>query len=103
MQSIVGDCDLTGSTTIYTHGKKLGNTFCITRLNFGLTFPYLLKVYYQNFLNNQHPFYLKLLQSENDEYQALTVAGSDHFGYINLIFDVRTLLIIFAINSFREV
>ena len=79
---------------IYTHGKKLGNTSCITRLNFGLTFPYILKVYERNFLNNQHPFYLKLHQSENDEYQAITVAGSGHFGYKNLIFDVRTLLII---------
>ena len=54
-------------------------------------------------LNNQHPFYLKLLQSENDEYQAITVAGSGHFGYRNLFFDFRTLLITFAINFFHEV
>ena len=44
-----------------------------------------------------------MLQSENDEYQAITVAGSGHFGYRNLISDFRTLLIILAINSFNEV
>ena len=46
---------------------------------------------------------LKLLQSENDENQAIIVAGSGLFGYRNVIFDVWTLLIIFAINSFHEV
>ena len=89
--------------SIYTHGKLLGNTSCITRLNFGLTFSYILRVYYQNFLNNQHLYYLKLLQSKIDEYQAITVAGSGHFVYRNLISDFRTLLIILAINSFPEV
>ena len=29
----------------YTYGKLLGNTSCITRLNFGLTFFYIFKVY----------------------------------------------------------
>ena len=86
---------------VYTHGKR--NTSYITRLNFGLTFPYILKVHQRMFLNDQHLFYLKLLQSENDEYLAITVAGSGHFGYKNVIFDVRTLLIVFAINCFHEV
>ena len=44
-----------------------------------------------------------LLHKENDEYQAITVAGSIHFGYRNIIFDVRTILKTFAINSFHEV
>ena len=34
-----------GIDKIYTQGKSLGNTSCITRLNFGLTFSYILKVY----------------------------------------------------------
>ena len=54
-------------------------------------------------LNNQHLYYLKLLQGEIDSYQAITVAGSGHFGYRNLISDFRTLLIILAINTFHEV
>ena len=88
---------------IYT-SKNVGNTSCITRLNFGLTFLYILKVYEQNFfLNNQHLYYLKLLQSENDGYQAISEAGSGHFGYRNLISDFRTLLVILAINSAHEV
>ena len=62
-----------------------------------------ISLQYFSVLNSQHPFYLKLLQSENDEYQAITVAGSGHLGYRNLIFDFRTLLIILAINSFHEV
>ena len=44
-----------------------------------------------------------MLQSENDEYQAITLAGSGHFGYRNLISDFRALLIILAINSFNKV
>ena len=77
---------------LYTHGKQLGNASCITRINFGLTFPYILKVYQRNFLN-QH---LKFLQSENDEYQAITVARIGHYRYRNLISDFRTLSIILA-------
>ena len=30
---------------IYTHGKKLGNTSCVTRVNFGLLFSYNLNMY----------------------------------------------------------
>ena len=30
-------------------------------------------------------YYLKMLQSENDEYQAVTVAGSGHVGYRNFM------------------
>ena len=89
--------------SIYTHGKLLGNTSRITRLNFGLTFSNILKVYQLNFLNNQHLYYLKLLQSENDEYQTITVSGSDHFGYRNLISGFRTILINIETNSFHEV
>ena len=44
-----------------------------------------------------------MLQSENDEYQAITVAGSSQFGYKNLISDFRALLIILAKKSFDEV
>ena len=29
----------------YTHGKKLGNTSCVTRVNFGLIFTYNLNKY----------------------------------------------------------
>ena len=83
-------------------GMFLGNTSFITRLIFELTFPYILKVYLQNFLNNQHLYYLKLLQSENDKYQTITVAGSSHFVYRNLISNFRTLLTILAMNSFHE-
>ena len=78
--------------------KQEGDIY--TLLNFGLTFSYILKVYERNSLNNQHLYYL---QREIDEYQAITVAGSSHFGYRNLISDFRTLLIILAINSFHEV
>ena len=35
-----------------------------------------------------------LLQSENDEYQTITVAGSGHFGYRNLISDLLIFCII---------
>ena len=30
---------------IYTHGNKLGNTSCVTRVNFGLIFFYNLNLY----------------------------------------------------------
>ena len=30
---------------LYTHGKKLGNTSCVTRVNFGLKFSYNLNMY----------------------------------------------------------
>ena len=56
----------------------LGNTSFIMRLNFRLTFSYSLELYYKTFLNNHHLYYLKLHQSENDEYQAINVAGSDN-------------------------
>ena len=62
-----------------------------------LHFPTVLKCINETFLNNQHLYYLKLLQSESDEYQAITVAGSGHFGYRNLISDFRTLSIILVI------
>ena len=42
-------------------------------------------------------YYQKLLQSENDVYQTITVSGSVHFGYRNLISDFRALLLILAI------
>ena len=32
----------------YTHGKKLGNTSCLTRVNFGLRFFYVLIKFKQN-------------------------------------------------------
>ena len=38
-------------------------------------------------LNNYQLYYLKLLQSENVDYQAITVTVSGHFGYRNLISD----------------
>ena len=44
-----------------------------------------------------------MLQLENDEYQAITVAGSGHFGHISLISDFRALLTILAKTSFDEV
>ena len=33
------------ATLKYTHGKKLGNTSCVTRVNFGLLFSYNLNMY----------------------------------------------------------
>ena len=35
--------------------------------------------------------------------QLITVVGSGHFGYRNVISDFRTLLIILAINSFHDI
>ena len=35
----------TTNSGIYTHGKKLGNTSCVTRVNIGLTFSYILKLF----------------------------------------------------------
>ena len=83
--------------------KKLGNTFCVTMVKFGLTFSYIQNVFKQNCLINQQLHYLKLLQRENDEYQAITAAASGHLGYRNLIYDFRTPFIILATNVFHEV
>ena len=68
-----------------------------------LHFPTFLKCINKTFLNNQHLYYLKLLQGENDEYQVVIVTGSGHFGYRSLVSDFRTLSIILAINSSHEV
>ena len=89
----------------YTHGKKLGNTFSIMRVNFGLNVSYILNMFKQNrsFIQNlKYPTLLRH-ENENDEYPANTVAVSGHLGYRSSVSDFRTLLIFPAINSFYEV
>ena len=36
---------VTSEFVIYTHGKKLENTSCVTKVNLGLKFSYILKMF----------------------------------------------------------
>lgn len=91
---------------IYIHMKKLGNTYCITRVNFGtllnLRFFLNCKQILQNCLINQHLQYPKWLQREHCKYIAIEVAARGQLVYKNIIYDFLTSLVIAAIKSFNE-
>ena len=88
---------------MYTHGKKLGNTSCVTTVNSRLNFFYNLNMYWQHYPIYLNLYYPKLLRCENCEYQAITAAGSGHRGYRSSISEFRAPFLFLAINSFHGV
>ena len=59
----------------YTHGKKLGNTSCVTRVNFRLKVSYILKLFKQNYI--QSCFNVKLTNIQQSLWLAAAILDTE--------------------------
>ena len=76
---------------IYRHGKKLGNTFCVTKVNFGLKFPRVKYVLF--FLKNVQLIKICSIQTCFD---VKMVSGRQLLRLTAVILDTEIIFLIFG-------